>query len=192
MIASIEGEITIKNADSIVIEVGGIGYQVYAPTSMLHRLESGNSAFLHTKLIIREDNWSLYGFENLVEKEYFELLLGVSGVGPKSALAVLSVLTIDQIRSAVLSDQPDAFAKVPGVGRKTGQKIILHLQGKVGDSAAVIGGVTVNSMDIDLLEALTGLGYSIAEAQKAIQSIPMDTPNDMEERLRAALHFFNR
>lgn len=192
MIATIEGVISARTNDSLIVQVSGLGYQVSVSPAVIQKHETGSMVLLQTKLIVREDNWTLYGFETAVEKDYFDLLLTVSGVGPKSAMAILSVLSVDQIRSAVLSDQPDAFSKVPGVGRKTGQKIILHLQGKLGDLTADLGGVVINALDIDLLEALTGLGYSVAEAQRAIQSIPIDTPNTMEDKLRNALAFFNR
>lgn len=192
MIAFVEGTVSAKATDSLTVQIGGVGIQVFTSPMLIQRHEVGDLIRLNTKLIVREDAWTLYGFESMIEKEYFELLLGVSGVGPKSALSVLSNLSVDQLRSAVLAEQPDTFARVPGVGRKTGQKIILHLQGKVGELTAEIGDVRIQASDIDLLEAMTGLGYSVAEAQRAIQSIPATTQDDLEEKLRIALQFFSK
>jgi len=192
MIASISGEIAGVSANSLVVRVGGIGLRVYVPTALHGRVKPGEKIELHTYLVVREDMLSLYGFETDEECDFFVLLLGVNGVGPRIALAVLSVLSTDAIRRAVLSEQGDVFSRVPGVGKKTAQKILLHLQGRItGD---VIPGVpsALSEVEAEVIAALTNLGYSVVEAQTALQSIPRDAAQDIETRLRLALQFFSK
>jgi holliday junction DNA helicase RuvA len=141
---------------------------------------------------VREDLLALYGFETEADREFFELLLGVNGVGPRMAMAVLSTLSVDAIRRAVASEQSEIFARVPGVGKRTAQKILLHLQDRI-NSGDMLGmpGVSISNADESVLEALTALGYSVVEAQSAIQSIPRDSADEVEERLRLALKYFS-
>lgn len=189
MISSLEGEVIALGDDYLVVRVGGVGMKVYVPTSLKGTRE-GDRVFLHTHLVVREDLLALYGFETQQERDYFSLLLGVNGIGPRTALAILSALSVDAIRRGVLSEQADVFARVPGVGKKTAQKILLYLQGKVGVS---VGEGVIPALDVDaeVIDALTGLGYSVVEAQAALQSIPRDTPRDLETRLRLALQYFS-
>lgn len=192
MIASIQGEVLSQGSDNLVILVGGLGMRVFAPAATCSAARPGQFTFLHTHLIVREDALTLYGFESELERDYFNLLLGVNGVGPRIALAILSVLSVDSIRRAVLGEQAEIFSRVPGVGKKTAQKILLHLQGKVGPAGALAEAANLLDVDAEVLDALTGLGYSVVEAQSAIQSIPRDTAKDVEERLRLALQFFTK
>lgn len=193
MIASIEGEVIGLTDSAVIVQVGGgVGLMVYAPSPLRARLRLMDHIFLHTQLIVREDLLALYGFEIEQEREYFNHLLGVNGVGPRMALAVLSTLSIDAITRAIASEQPEVFARVPGVGKRTAQKILLHLVDRIkaGEGLGLgIGAVT--SSDESVLEALTALGYSVVEAQTAIQYIPRDAPQDVEERLRLALQYFS-
>lgn len=194
MIASIEGEVIGLADHYIVVRVGGgVGMMIYIPAPLRARLRMMEHIFLFTQLIVREDLLALYGFEAEQEREYFNLLLGVNGVGPRMALSVLSTLSVDAIRRGVASEQSEVFARVPGVGKKTAQKILLHLQDRIqaGDILE-LGMSGMAGTDESVLEALTGLGYSIVEAQSAIQSIPRDAPqDDIEERLRLALQYFS-
>jgi Holliday junction DNA helicase RuvA len=190
MIATIQGEVIALEPNALVIRVGGVGLRVFVPTMVSAGAHIGDELFLHTHLVVREDLLNLYGFDKQEDRQFFELLLGVNGVGPRLALAVLSSLNVDTIRRAVLSEQADVFSRVPGVGKKTGQKILLHLQGKVGTTGEVLGGI-LTDVDSEVLEALTGLGYSVVEAQAALQSIPRDTPQEVETRLRLALQYFS-
>ncbi|HZU87312.1 MAG TPA: Holliday junction branch migration protein RuvA [Anaerolineaceae bacterium] len=190
MIASIQGEVIALEPGALVIRVGGVGLRVFAPAAVCAGAHIGDDLFLHTHLVVREDLLSLYGFEKQEERHFFELLLGVNGVGPRLALSIISAMSVDAIRRAVLSEQGDVFSRVPGVGKKTGQKILLHLQGKVGGNVEGILGVLAD-VDGEVLEALTGLGYSVVEAQAALQSIPRDTLQDVETRLRLALQYFS-
>ncbi len=193
MIASVEGEIIGIGETSIVVRVGGgVGLQVYVTKPLCARLRMMEHLFLFTHLIVREDLLALYGFETEQEREYFNLLLGVDGVGPRSAMSVLSTLSIDAIRRAVAAEQSEVFTRVPGVGKRTAQKILLHLQDKIQSGDILeLAGASVAGIDEQVLEALTALGYSVVEAQSAIQSIPRDAPkDDVEERLRIALGYF--
>jgi len=194
MIATVEGEVIGIGDSYLIIRVGGVGLQVFAPTPLRSRLRMMERIFLYTHLIVREDLLALYGFETEQEREYFNLLLGVDGVGPRLAMSVLSTLSIDAIRRAVANEQGEVFSRVPGVGKRTAQKIQLHLQDriKVGDMLEMVAGAGVAGVDESVLEALTALGYSVVEAQSAIQSIPRDAPkDDVEERLRLALQYFS-
>jgi Holliday junction DNA helicase RuvA len=192
MIASLNGRIADKDAESLVVEVGGVGLRVYVPAHQLETMKTGHSVALHTYLVVREDALTLYGFEAKEERQYFTLLLGVNGVGPRLALAILSSLNPSTIRRGVFNEQAEVFSRVPGVGKKTAQKILLHLQDKL---EAVDGFEPLAAMadtDTEVLEALTALGYSVVEAQAAIQAIPKDAPEDLEARLRLALGYFSK
>lgn len=190
MIASIEGIVLAAADDHLVVGVSGVGFKVYV-TSSLKGSRVGDVVRLHTHLVVREDLLALYGFETLAERETFLLLLGVNGIGPRIALAILSTLSVDAIRRAVLSEQAEMFARVPGVGKKTAQKILLYLQGKVGSGDVIGERLQVSDVDAEVLDALTGLGYSVVEAQSALQAIPRDAPKDVETRLRHALQYFS-
>ncbi len=192
MIASLNGKVIYIANDGIVVEVGGVGLRVAVPVALKDKLHTGEPVFLHTYLVIRQDLLALYGFETLESREYFELLLSVDGIGPKLALAVLSVMTPEAIRRAVFNEQSEIFTRVPGVGKKTAQKILLYLQDKVGKVDSLAAMATISDSETDVLEALTGLGYSVVEAQAALQSIARDAPKDTETRLRLALQYFSK
>lgn len=191
MIAAIRGDVLSKGEDYLVIETGGVGFKVFVQQELVLRLVVGDPVFMQTYLVVREDMLALYGFETEEQRDLFVLMLGVNGVGPRIALAILSSMSPDTIRRSVLSEQPDLFARVSGVGRKTAQKIILHLQGKVGTELSANLEPGTIEIDAQVLDALTGLGYSIVEAQAAIQSIPRDSPSDVETRIRLALQYFS-
>jgi len=191
MIASIDGHVSEVLADSLVIGLGGIGIRVFVPAPTRDRLRPGEEIFLHTYLVVREDSLTLFGFENRDEREIFVLLLQVNGVGPKMALTVLSTLSPDAVRRAIFHEQPEVFNRVPGVGKKTAQKILLGLQDRIPAVAGMEPGPVYSDVDTEVLSALTALGYSVVEAQAALQSIPRDTPQDIELRLRAALQYFS-
>ena len=191
MIASLNGRVSDKGDDFAVIEVGGMGFQVYIPSPQIDELHVGETIFLHTYLVVREDSLTLYGFSNAEEREYFNLLIGVSGVGPRLALATLSTLNPDAIRRAVFSEQPEIFTRVPGIGKKSAQKISLHLQDRIKAIDGLEPVAMLDDTDTQVLEALTALGYSIVEAQAALQAIPRDAPDDIETRIRLALQYFS-
>ena len=191
MIASLNGRVADKGADFAVIQVGGMGFQVYIPSPQIGELRIGETVFLHTYLVVREDSLTLYGFSSGEEREYFILLIGVSGVGPRLALATLSTLNPDAIRRAVLSEQTEIFTRVPGIGKKSAQKISLHLQDRIQAIDGLEPVVAMDDTDTQVLEALIALGYSVVEAQAALQTIPRDAPDDVETRIRLALQYFS-
>ncbi len=193
MIASVSGEVLDIVTDGVIVGVGGVGLKVFVPTPLRDRLRRGEQVALRTQLIVREDLLALYGFEEAEPLDFFNLLLGVNGVGPRLALAILSVLSTDAIRRAVVNEQPDVFARVPGIGRKTAQKILLQLQGRMGEATGTVieGVANLSDIETEVIGALTSLGYSVVEAQAAIQAIPRDAPMDVETRLRLALKYFS-
>ena len=178
-------------AGEVVLEVGGVGLRLAVPASVLEAAPAiGQPLFLHTRLIVREEALSLYGFGSTEERELFDLLMQVNGIGPRLALAALSHLSPDGIRAAVAQDLPDVLSKVPGIGRKTAEKIIFHLKDRL---AAPSGpGVEGLEADSDVLGVLTTLGYNLVEAQAAVQAIPAGSPADVESRVRLALQYFTR
>ena len=190
MIATLRGEISQIEENALIVEVGGVGMRVFVPAPMRTNAKTGEVIFMFTHLVVREDALTLYGFESQADRDLFNILLGVDGVGPKVALSVLSTLTIDTIQRAIFADEADLLNKVPGVGKKTAQKMALHLKDKLKPTDALSKLAAMADYDSEVLAALTALGYSVVEAQSAIQSLPKDAPKEVEERLRVALGYF--
>ena len=190
MIATLRGEVSQIEDNAIIVEVGGVGLRVFVPAPLRGRLKAGEVILLYTHLVVREDALTLYGFESQPDRELFNILLGVDGVGPKVALSVLSTLTLDAVQRAVFTEEPDILSRVPGVGKKTSQKIVLYLHDRLKPTDALAKIAALSDKDSEVLAALTALGYSVIEAQTAIQSLPKDAPDDVEERLRMALQNF--
>lgn len=190
MIATLRGEVSQIEDNALILEVGGVGLRVFVPATLRTKLKVGEVVFLYTHLVVREDALTLYGFESQADRELFTILLGVDGVGPKVALSVLSTMTLDAVQRAVFADEADLLSRVPGVGKKTAQKMALHLKDKLKPTDALARVAAMSDKDSEVLAALTSLGYSVVEAQAAIQSIPKDAPDDVEERLRLALGYF--
>lgn len=197
MYAYIKGELAEINTDHIVIEAGGIGYQVFISLQTFDYLPSvGENLKIYTYLYLREDAMILYGFLTKDDLELFKLLISVSGIGPKGGLAILSTLEADDLRFAILSGDAKAISKAPGVGGKTAQRVILELKDKlsledafeaktehVQKNAAAVGGSVKN----DAVMALTALGYSSTESLKAVSTVEITEDMDVEEVLKAAL-----
>lgn len=190
MIATLRGEVSHIEENAIILEVGGVGLRVFVPTPLRTRLKAGEPLMIFTHLVVREDALVLYGFESEADRELFNVLLGVDGVGPKVALSVLSSMTLDAIQRAVFADEGDILSRVPGVGKKTAQKMALHLKDKLKPADALSRISAMSDVDGEVLAALTALGYSVVEAQAAVQSLGRDAPDDTEERLRLALQYF--
>lgn len=190
MIATLRGEIVQIEDNSLIVEVGGVGLRVFVPAPLRARHKTGEAAFLFMHLVVREDALTLYGFESQADRDLFNMLLGVDGVGPKVALSVLSAMTLDAVQRAVFADEGELFSRVPGVGRKTAQKIVLHLKDKLKPTDGLTRLSAMSDADSEVLAALTALGYSVVEAQAAIQSLPKDAPDNTEERLRLTLQYF--
>ena len=180
MLATVRGTVTSAGGSSVVIEVSGVGYEVFVPRDVAQSLTTGADAFLHTVLIPREDEWLLFGFTDTASKELFQLLRGVTGVGPKTALAVLSTLSNEEIDAAVTAGDDSRFRSVPGIGQKTASLIIVSLTGKMPQS----GG----SEMADLTAALTGLGWAAQLATETARDVVRDNPSaTLSARIRVAL-----
>lgn len=190
MIATLRGEVSQIEENALIVEIGGVGLRVFVPAPVRTNATAGEVLFLFTHLVVREDALTLYGFESQADRDLFNILLGVDGVGPKVALSVLSTLTLDTIQRAIFGDEEELLGKVPGVGKKTAQKMAIHLKDKLKPTDALARVAAFADYDSEVLAALTALGYSVVEAQAAIQAIPKDAPKDVEERLRVALQYF--
>ncbi len=190
MIAHLRGTVEWIGKDNLVINTGNLGLRVYVPATLRDTATAGKLIDLFTHLHIRENEWTLYGFATQDELDLFELLLSVSGIGARTALAVLGAATPDQLRAAIAHEQIDVLTRVPGIGPKTAKSIIFHLKDKVG---IVMRGAEIaylSDADTEVIAALTGLGYSVVEAQTALASLPRDASPDVEERIRLALAYF--
>ena len=197
MYSYIRGELAEINLDHIVIDVGGIGYMVYISGQTFDNLPKlGDQIKVHTYLHIREDAMILYGFLTKDDLDMFMKLIGVSGIGPKGGLAVLSVLTADDLRFAILAGDAKAIAKAPGVGAKTAQRVILELKDKMSleeafekktENLAKAGKNDGNSVKNDAIMALSALGYSQTESLKAVSKVEITEGMDVEDVLKLAL-----
>lgn len=191
MIASIKGLVSQVEEGSLVVEVGGVGLLVHVPNPLSDQLTTGKNVYLHTSLIVRQDALALYGFDTVEGRDIFVLLLGVSGIGPRLAVTILSNMTPESIRRAIVTEQSESFNRVPGVGKKTAQKIVFSLQDKITKEDGFEPIAAMSEADSEVLSALVALGYSVVEAQAALQSVPKDAPDEVEERLRLALGYFS-
>ena len=186
MIATLEGFLASKATDHVIVSIGGLGIEVSAPYSTIEKLDS-DRVFLQTRLVVREDSLTLYGFATTGERDLFDAFLKISGIGPKLAVTILSTLSVDNIRSAVQNDRAEIISRVPGIGKKTAQKIILELQDKIPSALESVPLGADGDTSADVMDALTALGYSVVEAQSAMQAIPLDAPESVEERVLIAL-----
>jgi len=190
MIARLSGTVWNIGQGRVVVRVGGIGLQVYVPAGVLAQLDgAGQPVELFTHLHVRESELALYGFLTEEELALFKLLLSVSGVGPRTALALLSTVSPDMLRQAVIQEEPGLLSHVPGIGPKTARAIIFHLKDKLIPTGAQAAPL-LSDADAQVIAALTGLGFSLVEAQTALQSLPRDEGLPVEERVRQALAYF--
>lgn len=190
LISAVRGTLESVGTDWAIVEVGGVSLRILAPTSTLNRLPAiGQSVRLLTHFYLREDQMSLFGFYSPDELAVFEQLLGVSGVGPKLALAMLSAASADNLRRAIASESVENLTAIPGIGKKLASRMILELRGKltVPDGQKP---VEERPIDVDVADALGSLGYTTADVQAALKSLPADRALDLEERIRMALQFF--
>lgn len=191
MIASLEGCVKAIRSHSLILDVAGVGFEVHPPASLLESVRVGQMLTLYTYMHVREGSIALYGFLTLEEHDLFETLLGVNGIGPRTALGVLSTLSTDTLRAIIAQGDVSALARIPGIGPKTAQRLILDLKDKVGLPQGAVAFSPLQEADIDVVNALTALGYSLAEAQNALRAIPPEAKS-LDERILAALRSLGR
>lgn len=185
MIASLTGQIQIIEKDALVIAVGGVGVRVFVPKTVMENVGVGQPISLHTHLIVREQELSLYGFTALDDLRLFTTMLTVRGIGAKVGLAILSTLSPELIQTAVMQEEAVILQRVPGIGKKTAQAIIFQLRDKI-DFSQLSSAPLVSDVDADVIDVLTTLGFSIVEAQTAVQKLPRNI-TAVDERVGLAL-----
>jgi Holliday junction DNA helicase RuvA len=192
MIARLTGKIIEIGEKYVVIDVSGVGYKVFCASDTLAQLSEDSQVSLHTYLAVREDALDLYGFGSLQEKNFFEMLITVSGIGPKSALGILSTTSIDTLAQAISTGDTSYLTKVSGIGRKTAEKIVLELRDKMrahtSETKETSGTLRVES---DIIEALKALGYSQNEARDALKEIPQEI-SGTNARIKEALKILGK
>jgi holliday junction DNA helicase RuvA len=184
MIAKIKGKKEYMRDNYIVVDVHGIGYKIFLTSYTAGKLATLEEVEIYTHTYVREDTLALYGFFSMDELEMFELLISISGIGPKAGLGILSIATPKTIRTAILNEDPSILTRVSGIGKKTAERVILELKNKVADmpESEKEGAI----VDSDAIEALVGMGYSVTEARDALKSVPKDV-KDISERIKIAL-----
>jgi Holliday junction DNA helicase RuvA len=192
MIAKIKGQILDKFEEYLIIETGGIGYKIFVTEQVLERTKKGSDAEFYTHLIVRENILDLYGFYEKDEIAIFELLLAVSGIGPKGALGVLSEASPSEIQTSIVNSDYSILTKVSGIGQKTAERIVLELKNKIGklsikSSPNVVGRV----VDLDVIEALETLGYSSREVKEVVKKIDPKI-SETEIKIKLALQLLGR
>ncbi|MGL3804557.1 Holliday junction branch migration protein RuvA [Paeniglutamicibacter sp. R2-26] len=199
MISTLRGVAQQVNLNSAVIEVGGFGMLIQATPQTLSTLFVGREALVHTSMVVREDSMTLFGFASGEEREVFEVLIGVSGIGPRTGLAILAVHTPEEVRIAASTKDTKAFTKVSGIGPKGAERIVLELSGKLTPTGAVSTGGTAAApaWEAQVIEALTGLGWTEKDATKALEALAKSDPSttangSVPEILRAVLRSLGR
>jgi Holliday junction DNA helicase RuvA len=191
MIASLHGKVESLGSDRAIINVSGIGFQVYMPTSTLSTLGTvGEEVQLYTHLHLKEDNATLYGFASADELRLFQTLIGVSGLGSKLALAMLSVMSVEKLTMAIATGSADLLTVVPGIGKKVANRLILELKEKIGAGWITAPVAQLAEENTDVLAALTSLGYSVTEATRAVATLPPSSDLSLEEKIKLALQYF--
>ena len=191
MISSLRGKLETMGVDWAIVNVGGGGFQVYMPASTLSALGPvGGEVKLHTHLHLREDNVTLYGFSSAEELALFQTLIGVSGLGPRLALTTLSAMNVEQLTMAIATGSVDLLTTIPGIGKKVANRLILELKEKIGAGWISTPATQLAQENTDVLGALISMGYTIAEATKAVASLPADSEASLEEKIKLALQYF--
>jgi Holliday junction DNA helicase RuvA len=192
MIASVEGRVGAVAADSLVIEVGGLGYRVFAAPAVIAAAQPGKNLKLHTYHLIREDQQALYGFRSAEELGFFNLLLTVTGVGPKVALAIVGSRPTPDLQLAIMAQDQAVLVSIPGIGKKLAERIIFELKEKVTAAGVAVSGPSVPGVaasEGEIVAALQALGYSLGEAREASRAAlaGVGIDSSLEERVKAAL-----
>jgi len=178
MISYLSGIIKFKNSKSITLDVQGVGYELFLSLPALEKIKIGEQKDFFTHLYVREESMELYGFESQEEKKFFELLISVSGIGPKTALQTLSVAKLLEIKKAILRDDPSLLRKVSGIGNKTAERIVVELKNKLEDMPIGEEKINLSATDSGAFEALQTLGYSNQEIREALRKIPTEMEDE--------------
>lgn len=190
MIASLHGKLEAINSDGAIINVNGIGFQVFMPTSTLNTLgRPGEEVAVHTHFHLREDNASLYGFATEDELRLFQILISVSGLGPKLALAMLSTMSVEQLVMAIVTSSTELLSRIPGIGKKMAERLTLELKGKLGTDWITAPTAQLADENTEVLAALASLGYSVTEASKAVATLSHNQSLSIEEKVTLALQY---
>ncbi len=191
MIASVDGVVGAITADALVIEVGGIGYRVYASPAIIASAQPGSTLKLHTYHLVREDQQALYGFRNAEELGFFNLLLTVTGVGPKVALAIVGSRPTADLQLAIMTGDQAVLVSIPGIGKKLAERVIFELKEKVAAAGVAASGSVggIGAAESEVVAALQALGYSLGEARDASRVALIDATigGTLEDRVKAAL-----
>ncbi len=191
MIAGLSGKLEAVGSDWAIIDVGGISFQVFMPTSTLSTMGAiGEEVKVHTYLHLREDNATLFGFASADELGLFQTLIGVSGLGPKLALAMLSALSVEKLVMAIATGSTDLLTMVPGIGKRMADRLIMELKEKIGAGLVTAPSAQIAQENMDVVAALTSLGYSVAEATRAVATLPSSSDLSLEEKIKLALQYF--
>jgi Holliday junction DNA helicase RuvA len=191
MIGKLTGTLGDKNPPQVLVDCNGVGYEVHVPMSTFYNLPGvGEKVTLLTHFVVREDAQVLYGFASAGEREGFRQLIRISGVGPRTALAVLSGMSVADIAQAVTTQDAARLVKVPGIGKKTAERLLLELKGKIGADIGLSAAAPKNDAQADILQALVALGYSDKEAAAALKSLPQDI--GVSEGIKQALKALTR
>ena len=193
MIGRLTGVLLEKNPPQVLVDVSGVGYEVEVPMSTFYNLpQTGERVTLHTQFIVREDAQLLYGFATDRERATFRQLLKVNGIGAKSALGILSGLSVEDLAQAITLQEPSLLTRIPGIGKKTAERLLLELKGKLGFEAALpsTGGASAANGGHDTLNALLALGYNEREALAAVKQLPADV--SVSDGIRQALKTLSR
>ncbi|MBM2818020.1 MAG: Holliday junction helicase RuvA, holliday junction helicase RuvA [Parcubacteria group bacterium] len=188
MISKLKGVIEHKDAKFIILMVGGVGYKIFLASEQLEKVRESANISLWTYLAVREDALTLYGFEEKEGLNFFEMLISISGIGPKTALGVINVATIPTLKKAVASEDISHLVKVSGIGKKIAEKIILELKGKFGREES--GEISLKD-EVDTMEALKSLGYSQNQAREALKQVDKEITN-VSERVKQALKILGK
>lgn len=189
MISAIEGNVIGRLQNSLIINVGGIGYRVFVTTDTLARHVDGDTVRCWTHLVVRDDAMELYGFLSRDELAFFELLLLVSGIGPRSALGIIGLGNLEKVKSAIAANDSKYLTSVAGIGKKSAEKIVVELRDKIADMETFEAGIhSAHHGEEDVVEALKALGYSPSEARESLAHIP-DTATETKARLKEALKY---
>ncbi len=192
MIAGLEGKISVLGPDYAVLNVGGVFYRVAMPGSLVVGIgKVGDTARLHTYLYVREDQLALYGAPEERQIRLFETLLGVSGIGPKAALAIMGTMPVDALEGAIASGNIELLTRIPGIGRKSAARLVLELKGKI-DANALAGATPATVATGEVVEALSSLGYNPAEIQAALSALPKNSELATEDMIMFALKRLGR